>query len=99
MACGNCQALTSQTTLNLPYNDNGVFWYYTQGYSFGFSDTSNINQDFVDIQDPTNELRLSWNIDNTLGGSRAGAYSTSGGEYTRYIFMKYGSTRNFFNYL
>ena len=42
IACGNCLQITSQTTLNSPVFYGGAYWYFTNGYSIGYSPTSAI---------------------------------------------------------
>ena len=62
---------TTQTARNQPNLINGVYWYCTSGYSFGFSDVYSINQDFCDFADLSDRMKLCWHIGGG-GGYRAG---------------------------
>ena len=89
VACGPCLSITQQTTLKMPKLYNGVYWYFTPNYSFGFSDTSTINQNVADSYNASNNLRLSWHMDQTCGGYRLGKivnlnYNTT---YYKYVFL------------
>ena len=92
LGCGSCNFIIKEKPLNAPSYMVGVYWHNSPTYSFGFSGSWQINQGPTDDQEPTDELRLSWNIDNNKGGYRAGAYGTTGTDYTKYFFMKYGFT-------
>ena len=62
--------------MNTPNLSNGVYWYFTPGKSFGFlRDTELIQEPTVDIGTENADSRLSWNLDNGIGGDRAGLYS------------------------
>ncbi len=37
VACGNCEIITRNTTVNQINFNNGVYWYNTPNYSIGFS--------------------------------------------------------------
>ena len=63
------------TTRNSPHLANGVFWYNTPGYSFGFSGVNDIDQNLADVSDDNDVSRLSWLFENGLGGFRAGTYN------------------------
>jgi hypothetical protein len=61
------------TPINTPHISNGIYWYFTSGYSFGFADSSTINQANADIaSDPDAYSRMSWPLDVGYGGYRAG---------------------------
>ena len=49
VACGNCYAVLSPTTLNSPVFVGSVYWYMTAGKSFGFSPNSIITKNSADI--------------------------------------------------
>ena len=65
------------TPLNTPYLSNGVYWYNTSGYSFGFLDSTDLNQNPYDIGTSSPESRLSWTFDQDGGGGRAGSIMDS----------------------
>eukprot|EP01041_Mallomonas_annulata_P005303 gene5303-10610_t len=70
---------TGSTSLAFPFN--GAYWYYYPTYSFGFSPSQTINLRRADILTSDCNLRLSWHLDLSYGGYRAGCntdlYSTS----------------------
>ena len=51
---------------------NGTFWYQLEGYSFGFSPTADIDLNYADTLMDSCESRLSWHLNNGIGGWRAG---------------------------
>ncbi|CAF3308789.1 unnamed protein product [Rotaria socialis] len=72
-AVGPASVLTTNTTWNQPQQFGDVFWYRTPGKSFGFAPTFTIRQTQGDNEDLSNPLRLSWLLDQDLGGYRVGA--------------------------
>lgn len=68
VACGNCLNVLTETQRNKPQQIGTVFWYWQRGMSFGFSPKSKINQANSDVNEPKNEQRLSWHVDNNFGG-------------------------------
>ena len=62
----------TQTPHNTPHLSNGVYWYFTQYQSFGFSRDANIKQSPGDILSTDGDARLSWHIDISIGGLRLG---------------------------
>ena len=75
-AFGRAPNVHERTELNTPNLSNGVYWYFTPGKSFGFlRDTELIQEPTVDIGTENADSRLSWNLDNGIGGDRAGLYS------------------------
>ncbi|CAF3719515.1 unnamed protein product [Rotaria sp. Silwood1] len=71
-AVGPASVLTTNTTWNQPQKFGDVFWYRTSGKSFGFAPTFTIRQTQGDNEDLSSSLRLSWLLDQDLGGYRAG---------------------------
>ena len=51
-----------QTTQNQSNKHGSVYWYLTDGKSFGFSPTYKIDQDSADVEDKSDKKRLSWNL-------------------------------------
>ena len=72
-ACGNYFAITTIISINSPVYDSGVWWYYTPGQSFGFSPTNIISQTSADSHSEGAEYRLSWHLDQNVGGWRLGS--------------------------
>ena len=61
------------TALNTPHESNGAYWYFTPGKSFGFLGDGTLQQEpDADMGTTNAESRLSWNLDHSLGGYRAG---------------------------
>jgi hypothetical protein len=57
---------------NQPQQLGQVYWYRTSGKSFGFSPSATIRQTSADNEDLNSPLRLSWLLDQNVGGYRAG---------------------------
>ncbi|CAF3659247.1 unnamed protein product [Rotaria sp. Silwood1] len=72
-AVGPASILTLNTTWNQPQLFGQVYWYRTHGKSFGFSPLATIRQTSADNEDLNSPLRLSWLLDQNIGGYRAGA--------------------------
>ena len=72
-ACGNCKAIFTETPLNTPNLVNGVYWYETPSFSFGFSNSSLIDQNKADYLEAYSDARVSWYIDTYYGGFRCGS--------------------------
>jgi hypothetical protein len=71
----------TETVINTPQLLNGTYWYYsfltTDFGSIGFAPSNVINQESADVQDLSvgvlsDPLRLSWHLQNDLGGFRLG---------------------------
>jgi len=71
-AVGPASVLTTNTLWNQPQQFGQVYWYRTTGLSFGFSPNSFIRQTSADNEDLYSPLRLSWLLDQNMGGYRAG---------------------------
>ena len=81
VSCGKCQSVLTPTPRDLPVLNNGAYWYFTEGDSFGYSPTQNIKQDDADwydceietnivsrtIKNCKDDKRLSWDISNYRG--------------------------------
>ena len=76
IACGNCLDVTQSTSLNTPNIYNGVYWYFTTGKSFGYSDVSIITQNSADNYYLSDTKKVSWHIDQNIGGWRCGAINS-----------------------
>ena len=90
VGCGNCFTLLKRTPLNRPNFNSGAYWYFTDGVSMGFSDTSSINQAAGDTAYSSNEYKLSWHTDRRTGGWRIGKISwlIHSTDYKKYILIK-----------
>jgi len=74
VSCANCYTLlSSYTVLNQPRLVNNAYWYYTNGYSIGFSPSSSITQYSCDTNSQADILRLCWHLDQGVGGYRLGS--------------------------
>ena len=71
-AYGFASEIHRQTELNKPHSSNGLSWYFTSGWSFGFVDMGTIFQRPGDTGTPHPRCRLSWLLDISMGGYRAG---------------------------
>lgn len=97
VACGNCLTLIKRTPQDIPTFNSGAYWYFTENYSIGFSDTSRIRQGTADTSDcrigePTvcsSENKLSWHL-GISGGWRVGknADLNENESYKKYILLK-----------
>ena len=72
IACGNCNSVTTKTTLDKPHYENGVYWYFTPQYSFGYSNIPSIQQGQADTIDQSSTKKVSWHLDLNAGGWRCG---------------------------
>ena len=72
-AVGPSSVLTLNTQWNQPQQFGQVYWYRNSGKSFGFSPSSTIRQTSGDNEDLSSPWRLSWALDQNIGGYRAGA--------------------------
>jgi hypothetical protein len=72
-AVGPASVLTLNTMWNRSQQVGQVYWYRSDGRSFGFSPHSTIRQTTGDNEDMNSPLRLSWLLDQNMGGYRAGA--------------------------
>ena len=71
---------------SIAHFNNGLYWYNVYGNSFGFSPVENVNLNSADVEnDDQSEYRLSWHIDQGIGGYRAGDMYPSG-EYYKVIY-------------
>ena len=71
-AIDTASVVLNHTVKNTPHYSKGVYWYLTSSYSFGFSNASNIAQQYSDVGSWETDYRLSWALDGN-GGYRAGA--------------------------
>ena len=71
-AVGPASVLTLNKVWNRPQLVGQVYWYRTNGQSFGFSPLPAVRQTSGDKEDLTSPLRLSWILDQSAGGYRAG---------------------------
>ena len=79
-----------ETGRNRPNKWGEVFWYLTDGQSFGFSPAVKVNQSSADIEDKGDQFRLSWNLQGG-GGWRIGAGTGAAANlWRKVIFVKGG---------
>lgn len=71
-AYGLASEIHQQTEHNRPHSSNGLYWYFTSGWSFGFVDTGTILQRPGDTGTAHPRCRLSWLLDISMGGYRVG---------------------------
>ena len=67
--------ILTQTFVNTPHLSNGVYWYFTPSFSFGFSRNALIYQSGGDMESIDGDARLSWHLD-IGGGFRLGQLLT-----------------------
>ena len=65
-------SILTQTPINRPHQSNGVYWYFTQSKSFGFSRNARVIQYWYDVYDLDSDGRLSWILYGD-GGARLGS--------------------------
>ena len=53
-------------------NENGLFWYFYPGHSFGFADDSVLLLGNADGSSISSNTRVSWHLDLSIGGYRLG---------------------------
>jgi hypothetical protein len=71
-AWGPVSEVLTTTVVNTPHLYNGVYWYFTDGTSFGFSLNPSVSQSSGDTGSTDPYYRLSWHLDGSSGGYRAG---------------------------
>ena len=77
-AYGLSSEIQTLTAVNEPHLSYGVKWYKTSGYSFGFLDRrGQLYQSTADTGVDYSYSRLSWHLDQNVGGYRAGSYYKS----------------------
>lgn len=89
VACGNCiNILANKTALNDTKLVDGVYWYFTPNQSFGFSPSPIIQQDSADIYDDNiDNQRVSWHLDQGVGGYRLGILNPFSNNYYKVILI------------
>jgi hypothetical protein len=95
VACANCFYVTTETILNQPQYYGGAYWYFTDGYSFGFAPIFTITQNTADTFDQSSNLRLSWHLDGSSGGWRLGFITSLNGDtdYYKKIYLNENGNR------
>ncbi|CAF0991711.1 unnamed protein product [Brachionus calyciflorus] len=88
VACGNCFQIMTNTTLNTPKLVGSVYWYLTPGKSFGFSPSFTISQTTSDQFNLSDPQRLSWHLDQPIGGWRLGNLSLNDNSYRKVLLVK-----------
>jgi hypothetical protein len=72
-AYGPLPEVYTRTDLDKPHLYNGVYWYFNESTSFGFTLNPTIQQVPGDVELADGEYRLSWVLDGTIGGYRVGS--------------------------
>ena len=81
----------TETVLNTPQLLNGTYWYYTLATncptcgSIGFAPTSSITQNSADTSNTGDPLRMSWHLQDGLGGYRLGTFLDVSNNSTTYL--------------
>ena len=91
VACGNCRVVATSTIRDSPVFSTSAWFYLTFDYSFGFAPISTIKQSpDYDSQSTSDEFRVSWVIDKTLGGRRLGSMTNlqSSDQYYKMMFLR-----------
>jgi hypothetical protein len=73
---------------------NGAYWYNCVGQSFGFAASASISLGSADTASDQCEYRLSWHVDSSSGGWRAGCATglNSDSSYYKQIYVLSGGT-------
>ena len=81
----------TETVINTPQLLNGTYWYYTLSTncptcgSIGFAPTSSINQNSADTSNTEDPLRMSWHLQDGIGGWRLGTFIDGGNNSSAYL--------------
>ena len=81
----------TETVINTPQLLNGTYWYYTLATncptcgSIGFAPTSSITQNSADTSNTGDPLRMSWHLQDGIGGYRLGTFLDGGNNSTAYL--------------
>ena len=91
MACGNCYNIMTNTSRTVPRLVNDVWWYYTQGSSFGFAPAWQITQNPTDTTLIGGENRLSWTLTGSSGGYRVGTNTNlnTSNSFKKFVYLLY----------
>ena len=89
-AFGNATEVTRVTSHNLPNLSNGVYWYLTPGYSFGFLNSTDLQQAPIDAGTTGSEFRMSWSLSPTdrQEGYRVGSLVLNGSKSSLQKFSR-----------
>ena len=90
-AYGHSVNVLSRTSINTPHLSNGVYWYLTPFSSFGFLRDNNLVQSSADIGLTFPESRLSWHLDQYVGGYRAGEAQPFDASWWKAVYSCAGS--------
>ena len=85
VACGRCLDVTNNTVKNSPNYINGVYWYYTESTSIGFSSLNDITQNTCDNNNGVSPgKKICWHLEQNVGGWRCGSATTLNYDTTYY---------------
>lgn len=93
LAMGERSAVTFNTgTGNVPYNHNGVGWYYSTTYSWGFAlEGDPLQRSSCDVSNVNEQFRMCWHTtnDTIMGGYRCGESKglNADNTWTRMVFQ------------
>ena len=92
-AFGKASEILDMTPQNTTNYSSGVYWYFTPGYSFGFLDSTDLQQTPIDTGMTGSMYRMSWSLSPTdrQEGYRVGSLVLNGSKsaeqkYSRTIF-------------
>jgi hypothetical protein len=92
-AFGKASEILEITPLNITNYSDGVYWYFTPSYSFGFLDNTDLQQTPIDTGVTGSMYRMSWSLSPTdrQEGYRVGSLVLNGSKsakqkYSRTIF-------------
>lgn len=90
-AFGNASEITQVTPNDSPNLSNGVYWYFTPGYSFGFLNSVDLQQTPIDTGTTGFSSRMSWSLSPTdrQEGYRVGSLVLNG---SRSVVQKFSRT-------
>jgi hypothetical protein len=78
----NCNSIQSCTCVA-----NGVGWYYSDSYSWGFvNNTDSVIRDSCDTGTTNSDYRLCWHTGEAYGGYRCGSIVSGNNNYERVIY-------------
>ena len=90
-AVGRRDEVLKRTKMIEPHEHNDVWWYFTDGVSFGFAPDGVIKQQQADTHNHRDNKRLSWHLGGSSGGYRAGNEKSSS-SFVKCLWVKGAAT-------